>query len=175
MPGKRSAGHEGRESRDDLNKYIFKTADQPAAARQEAAAAVPATTPTSLIPGERVCEVLNESSGDAILIDDVVVIHRDCGFLQQCSVRGRKTVYSAAYAAGTGKVHAIQVKVCTYNYWLVLSFVSACVIAFAVIVKSFENMIRGCVAKDNKAPKQHPQTLLTVQSQQPDDGSLRFA
>jgi hypothetical protein len=139
------------EDLDDLQQYVF--SKTPARAeKRTATTASPATSASSLLPDEMLCEVFNEKDGDAVLIDDVVVIHRDCGFLRQCSLKGWKTLYSAEQIAGSGKVQAIQVRVCTYNHWHVISFVSGCALGLAILVRICGNMFITMMA-----PKQEEQ------------------
>jgi hypothetical protein len=120
----------------DLKKYVFGKKGS-----AEGATGRPKRSGGSLLPDETVCRVMNEHEGDVLLLDDVVVIHRDCGFLRQCSTRGWKTLYSADYIEAGGKSSGIQVLVCTYNYWLVGSFVCACAVAVALLVRAFEDTL----------------------------------
>jgi hypothetical protein len=137
------------EDLDELQQYVFSKAPR---ARAETAKATATAAPqtaasaSSLLPDERICEVFNEQDGDAVLIDDVVVIHRDCGFLRQCTLSGWKTLYSAEQIAGSGKVQAIQVRVCTYNHWHVMSFACGCALCVAIIVRICGNTFTSMMA-----------------------------
>jgi hypothetical protein len=142
-----------KQDSDDLSRYVFATAtDRKASknARHEVASAV--SVSSALLPREKICEVRNEHN--AILLEDIVVIHRDCGFLRQCTVRGWKTLYSAAYTAESGNLEGIEVRVCTYNYWLVGSFVCGCMFLAVLLLKTFEEMFRAVVKTKKEDQKE---------------------
>jgi hypothetical protein len=132
------------EEKDDLQRYVINHVKETASAVTS-----PSNPPTSLLPGEMICEVMDEGSGNAILIDDIVVIHRNCGFLKHCSHQGWKSLYSTEHMAGSGKVSSIEVKICTYNYWLVGSFVCACLLIIALVVRAFEDTLFAVSANTN--------------------------
>jgi hypothetical protein len=137
------------EELDELQQYVFNKAPKLKREMQTAVSSTP-PPPTSLLPGEMICDVPNELNGDAVLLDDVVVIHRDCGFLRQCSMHGWKTLYSAEQIAGTGKLQPIQVKVCTYNYWYVASFSCGCLLFVAILIRICEKTFIGMFSSSKK-------------------------